>query len=388
MASSDRRRGDGRVARSVVVAVLALAACASPALYTASTPPTVLTTSAAAGVHDMRGAYREAFCRRLAPTGRPCEDVLLRLSGERAPATASIPIPMAELARRYRVVFVAGFMAECVSPIITPFSDVVEALKADGVEARFLTTGGRGTATENAAQLARQLDALPDDPRPFIVVGYSKGLADVLELAVSHPAVAARIAAVVSVAGAANGSPLADQFHEAYRLLVARMPLIVCARGTGDEIDDLRRDVRLEWWRRHGPALAVPIFALVTTPRPERISPLIWPVYRMLARVEPRNDGHVIWYDQIPPGARLLGFLDADHFTVATPYATELPLASLVFHDAVPRPLVIQAALEVVDAFLQGPGALDGRPGHGGWREGSSCEAPPEDRARGVLSVR
>jgi hypothetical protein len=316
----------------------------------------VLTTLPAAGVHDMRGEYREAFCRHLAPTGRPCEDVLLRLPGERPPATASIAIPMAALASRYRVVFVAGFMAECVSLIITPFSDVVEALRAEGVEARFLTTGGRGTVAENAAQLARQLDALGADPRPFIVVGYSKGLADVLELVVGQPQVAARIAAVVTLAGAANGSPLADQFHAAYRLLVARLPLIVCARGGGDEIDDLRRDVRLEWWRRHGPAVAVPIFALVTTPRRERISPLLWPVYRTIARVEPRNDGHVVWYDQIPPGARLLGFLDADHFTVATPYATELPLARLVFHDAVPRPLVIQAALEVVDAFLQSRG--------------------------------
>jgi hypothetical protein len=353
MASSDQRRGNGRVTGSVVVAALALAACASPPLYTASTPPMVLATSAAAGVHDLRGVYREAFCRRLASTGRPCEDVLLRLAGERAPATASLPLPMAELASRYRVVFVAGFMAECVSLIITPFSDVVEVLKAAGVDARFLTTGGRGTVTENAAQLARQLDALPADPRPFIVVAYSKGIADVLELAVSHADVATRIAAVVSVAGAVNGSPLADQFRAAYRVLVARMPLVVCARGTGDEIDDLRRDVRLEWWRRHGPVLAVPIFTLVATPRRERISPLLWPVYRTLARVEPRNDGHLVWHDQIPPGSRLLGFLDADHFTVATPYATELPLASLVFHDAVPRPIVIQAALEVVDAFLQ-----------------------------------
>jgi hypothetical protein len=340
-------------AAAVVVAALALAACASPPLYTASTPPMVLTTAAAAGVHDMRGVYREAFCRRLAPSGRPCEDVLLRLPGERAPATTSIPVPMAELARRYRVVLVAGFMAECVSPIITPFSDVVEALSAVGVEARILKAGGRGTAAENAAQLAGQLDTLPADPRPFIVVGYSKGLADVLELVVSRPEAAARIAAVVSLAGAANGSPLADQFNAAYRLWVARVPLVVCARGSGDEVDDLRRDVRLEWWRRHGPGVTMPIFALVTTPRRERISPLLWPVYRMLARVEPRNDGHVIWYDQIPPGARLLGFLDADHWTVATPYATELPLGSVLFHESVPRLLVIQAALEVVDAFLQ-----------------------------------
>jgi hypothetical protein len=99
----------------------------------------------------------------------------------------------------------------------------------------------------------------------------------------------------------------------------------------------------------------VPIFALVTTPRRERISPLMWTVYRTLARIEPRNDGNLLWYDQIPPGARLLGYLDADHWTVATPFAQELPLGSALFHDAVPRPAVIEAALEVVDRFLPTP---------------------------------
>ena len=41
--------------------------------------------------------------------------------------------------------------------------------------------------------------------------------------------------------------------------------------------------------------------------------------------------------------------------------------------------------LGVVDPLAAMPGV---RPGNGGRREGSSCEAPPEDRARGVLPVR
>ena len=58
----------------------------------------------------------------------------------------------------------------------------------------------------------------------------------------------------------------------------------------------------------------MPIFTLVTVPRREHVSPLMRPAYLTLARLEPRNDGNLLWYDQIPPGSHLLGYLDADHW--------------------------------------------------------------------------
>ena len=165
------------------------------------------------------------------------------------------------------------------------------------------------------------------------------------------------MAAVLSLSGASNGSPLADQFGRAYRRWMAGLPLSGCDTGTGAEIDDLCHDMRLDWWRRHGAALTLPIFALVTMPAREHVSPLLRPAYRALARVDPRNDGTLVWYDQIPPRARLLGYLDADHWPVAIPFAQALPLGAELFHDTVPRPLVIDAALEVIEAALRSAGA-------------------------------
>ena len=329
-----------------------LAACSRPPLYTESTPPTVLTTSTAAGVQDMRATYRQALCRRLAGSAYSCDDVLRRLPGESSPDPAFASVAMSELAGRYRVGFVPGFMAECVKGIITPFADVLTALRAAGIDARILDVGGRGSTAENAERLALSITASADDARPLVIVAYSKGLLDVLEMLVTRPAAAARVAAVVSVAGASNGSPLADRFRSAYRLLVARFPLAGCRPGTGDELDELRRDVRLEWWRRHAAAVSVPIFTLVTAPRREHVSPLMRPAYLTLARLEPRNDGNLLWYDQIPPGSRLLGYLDADHWGVATPFSEQIPIASPFFADAVPRPSIIEAALEVVSGSL------------------------------------
>jgi hypothetical protein len=338
--------------RRWLFAALALAACATPPLYTDSTPPTVMTTSTAAGVRDMRGTYREALCRRLAGSAYSCDGVLRRLPGESAPDPDFTYVAMSDLAGRYRVGFVLGFMAECVKGIVTPFADVLTALHAAGIDARILDAGGRGSTAENAERLAVDITSSADDARPFVIVAYSKGLPDVLELLVTRPAAAARVAAVVSVAGASNGSPLADRFRSAYDLLVAKFPLGSCRPGTGQEIDDLRRDVRLEWWRRHAADVVVPIFTLVTAPRPERVSRLMRPAYLTLARLEPRNDGNIVWYDQIPPGSRLLGYLDADHWGVATPYSEQIPIASPFFADSVPRPSIIEAALEVVSTSL------------------------------------
>jgi hypothetical protein len=97
----------------------------------------VLAPVSAAGVQDLRGTYREALCRRR-PSGPACDDVLRRLPGERPPAAASTPTPMRLLASRYRVGFVPGFMAECASPIISPFSAVRAALAAARFDARIM----------------------------------------------------------------------------------------------------------------------------------------------------------------------------------------------------------------------------------------------------------
>jgi len=118
---------------------------------------------------------------------------------------------------------------------------------------------------------------------------YSKSLLDLLEFIVRFPAHARRIAAVVAVAGAANGSPLADHLLPIYRNWGAQFPLSGCADGTRDEINDLRRDVRIAWWHAHGAAVTIPLFALVAAPRPDQVSPATRATYRRHGQVDPRR---------------------------------------------------------------------------------------------------
>jgi hypothetical protein len=334
-----------------------LAGCASkPAAPGVETvPPAVLVTIEDAGVRDLRASFRAATCSRLPADAPACDDVLLRLPGETA---ATAPNATADLPQRYRIAFVPGFLSECFDRYAQPFADAQRALKAEGFTVDYFRVPGRGTSAENAQKLAEHFAALDGDPRPIILFAYSKGLPDTLEFVVRHPAAARRIAAIVSVAGAVNGSPLADDLASAYRELASGFPLPGCAPGSGEEIHDLRRDVRLEWWRVNRPAINVPVFALVAAPRSDRVSPATRLSYDRLARVDPRNDGKLLAQDQIVAGGYLLGFANADHWAVAVPLEEALPSWSLLYRDNVPRPALVRGAIDVVAQTLQ---ALPGK---------------------------
>lgn len=339
--------------RRVVVAAcaaLCLGACASRPLEDAAAtmPPAVLVAAGAAGIVDLRAPYRAAVCSRLAVPA-DCERVVLRVAGE-GPAPAAAP-PVAA-PDRYRIAFVPGFFSECFDRYARPFVDVERDLRAEGFGVEYLTVSGRGTGAANAARLAARITALADDPRPLIVVAYSKGLVDMLELAVRHPEAVRHVAAIVSVAGAANGSPLAAQLHAVYRDWVAAFPLPGCEAGTGDEIHDLRRDVRLDWWRRNGAAVTLPVFALVGAPESDQVSPAMRATYRRLAQIDARNDGKLLAQDQMVPGGYLLGYANADHWAIAIPVAAELPALAFMFRDEVPRSALVRAAIDVVAGML------------------------------------
>jgi hypothetical protein len=312
-------------------------------------PPVVLATIEDAGIRDLRAEYRVATCARLPAEGPACEDVLLRLPGEGEPAT---PTTATDLPRRYRVAFVPGLFSDCFDRYARPFDDAQRALEAEGFSVDYFRVPGRGTSADNARRLAEHFSSLPDDARPLIVFAYSKGLPDVLAFVVGHPEAASHIAAIISVAGAANGSPLADELRSTYRKWAAAFPLPGCDAGSGDEIDDLRRDVRLEWWRRNRNAVTLPVFALVAAPWPEQVSPGIRASHKHLARIETRNDGKLLAQDQVVPGGHLLGYVNADHWAIAIPLSDAFPSWAALFRDGVPRTALVRAAIDVVAQTL------------------------------------
>ncbi|MDQ1344819.1 MAG: hypothetical protein QG586_349 [Pseudomonadota bacterium] len=350
-ARSRQKRLENLIGTAAVVALCLLGACASGDSLGRrdAIPPYTIVAIRDAGVRDLRGEFRAAVCARLEAGGPACENVLLRLAGE---SVATALPPVEGLAERYRVAFVPGLFSECFEDFARPFADAQADLQAKGFTVDYFQVAGRGSSARNAARLAEHFRATADDPRPLIVFAYSKGLVDLLEFMVRSPDEARQIAAVVTVAGAANGSPLADQMHAVYRAVGAAFPLPNCAPGTGEELVDLQPDTRIAWWQQHGESITVPIFALVAAPEPDRISPATRASYRQLAKVDVRNDGKLLWQDQIPPRSHLLGYVNADHWSIAVPVATGMPKASFLFRDETPRTALVGGALDVVARTL------------------------------------
>lgn len=341
---------------AVLLLAALIAGCGGPQPrgFDTSEAPFVTVPLSEARVTDLRARYRAAVCDRLQSTPHDCEQTLVRLPGEGVPVAAP---PRADIAQRLRVALVPGFMAGCGGPAFDPFTDVVEALRAEGVAVLDLGSRGRTPSSVNAAIMAASLRALPPDPRPIVLLAYSKGVPDALHFLVEHPEAARQVGAVLAVAGTVGGSPLADMLRAQYRSWVARLPIPGCPTGTGEEIEDLRRDVRLAWWARHRDSVRVPIFALVGLPRPDRVSSLLRDNHALLAAIDPRNDGQVIHSDAIPAGGRLLGYVNADHYGIAIALSRSLPFLAPFVIDSVPRVELHRAALDLVAEALPSPPA-------------------------------
>ena len=263
---------------------------------------------------DLRGVYRAALCTRDDMPAEECARTLRELAGV-APTN---PPPRA-ISSRYRLLFVPGFMASCF-PGIHSFADVVEAARKAGFAADVLAVGGRNGIASNANLIAQQMERLPADGRRIVRLGHSKGAEDALETLVARPELAAKVVAVLSVAGAVNGSPHADDLRGAYMLTLAEFPFSSCPLGEGDPVRDLMPATRRAWWANAGATLRTPVFSLVALPDLDRLSPSLVLPYFALSRFSSDNDGLLLARNELAPNGWLLGFVNADHLAVAIPY--------------------------------------------------------------------
>ena len=293
---------------------------------------------------DLRGAYRAALCARPAMSGSACAQALHRFAGE-VPAA----VPPSATAARYRLLFIPGFLASCFTSIHS-FADAIDAARAAGFAVDELHVGGRDSLAANARDLAVQIAGLPADGRRLLVIAHSKGAADMLQMLVQRPDLAARIDAVLGIAGAFGGSPLADTLAFAYRVSFGAYPFAACTMGEGDAVADLEPGRRRAWWAAHAHEIRVPVYSLVTVPAPDRLSALLVLPHALLAGHSRYNDGMLLASDQLAPGGPLLGVVNADHVSAAIPYPPGLPWALWFSATPFPRADVVLAAIDVIAA--------------------------------------
>ena len=205
---------------------------------------------------DGRRRFREIFCTLLArengfetgPLG--CEKQLHRLVDEAPVVDPPAPLPSHDT--RYHVLIVPGLFGDCQARFATPFAGAAARLQRHGYRVETLVVDGRSSADHNAGQIADAVRAIDLDPGDrLLFVGHSKGAVDLLHFLANHPDLADRVAAVVSVAGAINGSPIANRMAKHYERWFARLAADGCLPGDGGAFESLRRPVRLEWLATH-----------------------------------------------------------------------------------------------------------------------------------------
>ncbi|MDH3838248.1 MAG: hypothetical protein OET57_15990 [Desulfobacteraceae bacterium] len=342
-----------------IVIVLMIFGCATPYKYPYTTdfPGSYLHPIATPPVVDGRERFREIFCGLLAENPKyrneagNCEDFLLRLSDEGQLNKNPGPVPAPDT--RYRILVVPGLFNECFSSIALPFEASIETLRNRGFRIELLIVSGRSSSDKNAAYIAKVIENMTlDSDEDLVLVGYSKGAVDILNFLVNYPAQARKVAAVVSVAGAINGSPLAKKFANTYTHLAKYIQLSQCEPGDSGAIDSLKYSTRLSWLAANPLPNSAEYFSLVSFTRRENINLLLKVWYDMLAVFSPRNDGQLLSADQIIPGATLLGYANVDHWSLVLPLEDSWLSDTVEMPKRFPREILLQSMLLYVEETL------------------------------------
>lgn len=336
------------------LAALAAACSTSRPAPLAEWSPAVLTTAGGVQV-DARGRFREIFCA-LAAAGATrasdttCEETVVRLADE--PPPTGRPVVRGAPVRPLRVVVVPGYLGDCFRRFATTFGDALPHLERQGYRTAGVRVSGLGGTQHNARQLREGLRALTlDADERLVLVGHSKGAADILQMLADFPDVVPSVAAVIAVAGPVAGSPLADEMPWVYRPLLGLVRLLPCDAGDGRALESLRPSERRAFLAREPLPPSVEYVSVGGVPGPAQVSRVLKPGYRELATVDPRNDGQVIWSDTVVPGGVIAGFVRADHWAIALPLRS-LVMRTLADHNDFPRAVLLEALVRLVEERL------------------------------------
>jgi len=330
-----------RLRLSALLLPALLGACAPPALlsYRPEQPPTVTLPIGLAGITDARAAFATLFDVELRAAGMAASGPWLHGVAPAA-QTATPPGLEATFASRAgttSVLVVGGLFGDCLGALAVPFGDGVVRDRGHNLDdgyrqyddlalrsIRLVGVPGRASSEANGTMVAAAIatESARPDVRRVVVVGYSKGTTDTLQaLAVlqRHGGVPPKLVAVVSVAGAVMGTPLADFHQPAYDAISPLVTPFECTPSQGGEMESLTRRVRVAWLAANSLPSRVGYYSITAHASLDEMAPPLRVTARQLAAVDPRNDGQLIAADMILPGSTLLAEARADHWDVAIP---------------------------------------------------------------------
>jgi hypothetical protein len=328
--------------------------------------PVVLVPASLAGVIDERGNFRRFACAAIhgdmADASATCEQYLRRARAEPPPDRDVLD---REIPDDLIIGVVLGLGWDCMRGTLDWSRTPTQQLAAAGYPISLVEVEGLSSSVRNALILHEwvqaQIERMPQGR--IMLVGYSKGTTDIIEMLRLYPESRKHVVALLSVAGAVGGSPLAVDLNDDAAAKMRWVPGSECEPGDATAVASLRPAHRRA---RLADALPVSLrsYSIATAPEWQHVSRALRPGFRQLTRIDPMNDGALLAYDQIIPGSSLLGYANADHWAVALPVDVEGSLLNRVAADenAFPRLRLWQAAIDfVLDDLARageaGPGA-------------------------------
>ena len=173
--------------------------------------------------------------------------------------------------------------------------------------------------------------------------------------------------ALVSVAGSVNGSPLADRYAGLYSAF-SGLSVPGCPAGDGQLVASLTRPLNLRRLAENPLPTHVRYFSLgayADAPHTARALRMLFA--SDLARMEPRNDGQTLFYDQVIPGSVLLGYLNGDHWDVVIPLREKMPFlaGNSAGSPDFPRPELLTSIVLFLEQYLTKSRPADALPNLG-----------------------
>lgn len=288
-------------------------------------PAQALSYIGAPPIKDGRFRFRSIFCglndrlKHKVCVSDGCDDALWRLGDEAHASRVKSNLPSHDT--DLTILIVPGAFSDCFGDIGRPYHEAAERLRRMGYRIVNIPVGGLASSTSNAATIAATVSEQRMMPnRQLVMIGYSKGIVDILHFLVDYPEQARSVAAVISVAGAVNGSPLADRYSGADydNWLVGMFPGGCDAKDRG-VLDSLSRINQFRWLSSHALPEHVRYYSLGSFARYQDVQTYLRPTYKSLEKIHPLNDGQLLFIDQLIPGSTLLGYVNADHWTIALP---------------------------------------------------------------------
>ncbi len=263
------------------------------------------------------------------------------------------PIPVRPSGALLHIVIVPGMFGQCVKKWALPLQDAALFMKQQGYRVDTLDVDGRSSSARNAQIIAHTLPSLLKPDERLLIIGYSKGMSDLLETFSLYPQAIPPGSAVVSLSGIVSGTPIAHH-PAALDGIISSLPFATCARGDEGAAESISRSRRIAWLADHPLPRDRTYFSVVAFAEDAHIS---WPLehsHQQLSTIDARNDGQVLFTDAIIPGSHLLAYVNADHWALALPLARNVPALRPMFRgrNDYPREILLEAIVRSVEEQL------------------------------------